>query len=86
VNGRGLLDGLVHRQIADVVLVDREPHLLLERQGVELARGREGRVHHRVRHAVPGEVEEGDGLAGVPHLGGEGLEGARLTGIRPESR
>ena len=35
---------------------------------VELARGREGPVDHRLRHPVAGQVEEADLLARVPHL------------------
>ena len=54
-------------------------HLVLERQRVELARGREGGVDHRLRHAVAGQVEEADVLAGVPHLRRDGLESAGLA-------
>jgi hypothetical protein len=80
VDGRGLLDGLVHRQVADVALVELQAELLRLRQRVELARGGEGRVHHRVRDAVAGQVEEADGLAGALNLAGDGLEALRVAG------
>jgi len=80
VDGRGLLDRLVHRQVADIVLIELQAQLLRLRERVELARGGEGRVHHRVRDAVPGQVEEAHGLAGLLDLARDGLEARRVAG------
>ena len=70
-------------EVADIVLVDREAPLVVERQRVELARGREGRVDDLLRHAVAGQVEEAHLLARAPDLRGHGLEPA---GVPPERR
>jgi hypothetical protein len=79
VDRRGALHALVHRQVADVVLVELQPHLVRERQRVEFARGRERGVDHRLRHAVAGHVEEADLLARAPDLRRRGIESAGLS-------
>ncbi len=76
VHRGGALDALVHRQVADVVLVELEGQLVGQRQGVELARGREGAVDQRLGHTVAGDVEEADLLARAPDLSGDGFEPA----------
>ena len=75
----GALDGLVDGKIADVVLVDLERELFLERHGVELARSFEGGLHCRGGDAVAGEVEEAHALARLPHLGRHRVEAAGLA-------
>src|SRR5256886_8347328 len=55
VNRRVPLHALVHRQVADVVLVDLERELFLQGDRVELARGVEGGVDERLRHRVAGQ-------------------------------
>ena len=82
VDGRVPLHALVHRQVPDVVLVDLQRALQLERRRVELARGREGVVDHPLRDAVAGQVEEADGLAGAPDLDRHGLQRTRLPSER----
>ena len=47
---------------------------------MEPARGGEGALHQRFRHAVIGRVEEADILAGVAHHRGGAVEGAGLAG------
>ena len=81
VDGGGALDALVRREVADVVLVDREAALVIHGHGVELARGAERGVDDLPRHPVAGEVEEAHLLARAPHLLGHGLEPA---GVAPE--
>src|SRR4030095_1832627 len=82
VDGRMPLHALVHRHVADVVLVDLQRALLLERRRVELARGREGAVDHGLRHAMTGQIEEADGLARAPDLERHGVHRSR----RPAGR
>ena len=77
VHRRGALHRGVHRQVADIVLVELQPQLFLERQRVKPARGGEGaRRSASLRHAVAGAVEEADILAGMPDLRGDGFEPA----------
>src|SRR5919201_3795991 len=74
VHRGGALHALIHRQIADVVVVQLQRELFLERQRVEFARGLERRLHNPRRHAVAGEVEEADPLARVAHLRGDRVQ------------
>src|ERR1700732_3601708 len=79
MHGRGTLHRGVDRQIADVVVIELERELALERQGVEPARGGEGPFDHLVANAVVQRIEEPDILAGVGDLGGDPVEGSRLA-------
>src|SRR6185369_13204720 len=72
-------------EVANVVLVDGEPSLLLRRHRVELARGREGLVYHRVGHPVTLQIEEAHVFTGPPHRGRHRVEAAApATEGRPE--
>src|SRR4030095_811242 len=79
VHGGGALHALVGGEIADVVLVELEPHLLVEGHGVELARGREGGVDDGRGHPMAVQIEEAHVLARVPDLPGHRLKGSRLA-------
>jgi hypothetical protein len=79
VHGGGALHALVHGQVADVVLVDAQRPLVVERHRVEFARGLERRVDHVRAHAVAGNVEEADLLAGPADLGCDALAAAGLA-------
>src|SRR5438034_541764 len=85
VHRGGALHALIHRQVADVAVVELQRQLLLERQRVELARGLERRLHDPRRHAVAREVEETDALARVADLRGDRVQSA-VGGCVPRPR
>ena len=68
VHGRGALHRGVDRQIADIVLVEPELQLFLERQRVKAARGGKGALDQLFRHAVVGRIEKPDILARMADL------------------
>src|SRR5262245_35191465 len=76
------LDALVDAEVADVVVIDRQTLLCLDRHGVKLARRLECRMDDLGRHAVPGEVEEAHLLTRLPHRARDGLEPAGLAAER----
>src|SRR5438105_984680 len=82
VHRGGALHALIHRQVADVAVVELQRQLLLERQRVELARGLERRLHDPRRHAVAREVEEADALARVADLRGDRVQSGGLAAKR----
>ena len=49
---------------------------------MELARGGEGVIDHRLGHAVAGQIEEADGLAGAPDFERHRLQRTRLPAER----
>src|ERR671936_382745 len=77
VHRGGALHALIHRQVADVVLVQRQRQLFLQRQRVEFAGCFERRLHDPRRHAMAREVKEANPFARVAHLrgGGGGVPG-----------
>ena len=79
VDLRGPLDALVHRKVADVVLIDPQRPLLDGGHRVELPRGGERGVDDRLRHAVPRDVKEAHLLACASHLGRDIIQSARLA-------
>jgi hypothetical protein len=67
------------RQVADVVLVELERQLALDRQGVERGRHGEQPVDQLLRHAVAADEIEPDVLQGIPQFAGAALERARCA-------
>jgi hypothetical protein len=72
--------GALHGQVADIVLVALDLHLLVERPGVEARGLGEHLVAQRRRHAMALDEVEADVLEGVAQLAREPLQRARLPG------
>ena len=70
----------LHRQVADIVLVDLDRELALHGQRMESGRLRERRVDQRLRDAVAEQVVEADLLERPAQLGPEPFTRAGLAG------
>jgi hypothetical protein len=74
------LHGRIDRQIADIVFIQLQGELLLERHGVKAARGGKSPIDQLVRNAVVQGIKETDVFTGMRDFGSNAFERSRRTG------